>query len=409
MDEDQKAGVLQRVKAQMKQQKINQTELAQAVGLSETQMSRLLTGQRKMTAAELGAIADALKVRAGTLLGDGSQGTGRALAVAARLGQADNDDANLHEPLGRAQVLLELKSLLSRLVSDPERPGLPEVEIPTTTHRKQAGAQLADNLRAALDLGDAAVDDLVYLVEHHLGADVSLEPLPDGIHGLLITDPDVPFQESGVAVMLVNSDDIHGRQRYTLAHEVAHLFFDDAELFLPDYAVADSAPDERGRWTDRQLCEMRANSFASAFLAPEGGVRRIADNLGPAPGDPASRRRWRERLVANVAHEFGMSVEAAAIRCEVVDLLTAEDKDGVLQNSATAVMTAAGFGDELASRQEDQSRVFPPPGLRDQALFAYMEGMIGIMSLAQLWRTEDTEGLRTQLHDSGWVPAYATG
>ena len=138
--------------------------------------------------------------------------------------------------------------------------------------------------------------DLPSLLRKHFGVDVSLEPLPADIHGLFITDPDaaVPGTDQPVSLMLVNTSDTYGRQRFTSAHELAHLLFGDAEL-LVDYKNDGSVP------------EKRANAFASAFLLPlwdgcilcilgEGPKRHRRGP--PAVGGAMPRRRiaafWRE-------------------------------------------------------------------------------------------------------------------
>ena len=65
---------------------------------------------------------------------------------------------------------------------------------------------------------------------------------------------------------LVNKSYSATEKLATLAHELGHLLFADAELFLADYLSA-----------AKNLRETRANSFASAFLVPEAGARSLAE------------------------------------------------------------------------------------------------------------------------------------
>lgn len=387
--------VLERIRGLMKERKVKQTELASTLGVSETAISRLMSGARKLSAAELGAVADRLGTTTGYLLGRTSADV-RPFAVAARLGSAAHE-TELDPVFARARTLLELRGVLDRLVEGPGRAAVVQVEPPRTTLYKDAGDQMAARLRAALELDDEPVVDLVELTESAFGVDVSLEPLPQALHGVFITDPDPAYRATRVAVMLVNSDDTYGRQRFTLAHELGHLLFDDAELFWADY-----------RRDGKSLEELRANHFASAFLMPAGGVRQVAEKLGAAPGDVRGRHQWLAELVVETSLRFAVSIGAATNRLDNLGLLpTARDKRYLQNQSALALIDAADRNSERSALDELQHIVAPPPHLRDQALFAYSEGMVGIEPLAQLWRSENAEELRQELAAAGWEPAYA--
>ncbi len=151
-------------------------------------------------------------------------------------------------------------------------------------------------MRAALALGDEPIEDLVELVESRFGVDVSLEPLPEALHGVFITDPTPTEGDGRVSVMLVNSTDLYGRQRFTLAHELAHLLFNDADLYWADYRQDDGL----------DLTELRANRFASAFLMPVGGVRALMSEWEP------SRKRRSPKRVGRAAR----SGDVAPVRSE---------------------------------------------------------------------------------------------
>lgn len=388
--------VLERIRALMTERKVKQSDLAATLGVSEAVVSRLLSGERKVSAAELGAIADRLRTTTGYLLGRQAVDV-RPFAVAARLGSTEHA-AELNPVFARAQSLLELRGLLSRLVETPAREAGVQVERPSTSVFKDAGAEMGDRLRASLGLGDEPVEDLVELTESSFGVDVSLEPLPDALHGVFITDP-APGESVRVAVMMVNSTDTYGRQRFTLAHELGHLLFDDAELYWADYRKNSGGPGA--------LKELRANHFASAFLMPAGGVRALAAELGVLPRGTRERHFALARLVVETSLRFGVSVEAAALRLDNLGMLSAQDKSFVTSQSMLTLVSMAGRDADRGRLSELQDIVAPPPGLRDQALFAYAEGMVGIEPLAQLWKSEDAEALRAQLAEAGWVPAYA--
>lgn len=387
--------VLERIRALMAERGVRQNDLAATLGVSETAMSRLLKGGRKLSAAELGAIADRLRTTTGYLLGRTSADV-RPFAVAARLGSTEHA-AELDPVFARARSLLELRGVLSRLVESPAREAGVKVERPSTSMYKRAGDQMGVRLRAALGLGDEPIEDLVELTESRFAVDVSLEPLPEALHGVFITDPTPAEGDTRLAVMLVNSVDTFGRQRFTLAHELGHLLFEDAELYWADYRKGDS--------TD--LKELRANHFASAFLMPASGVRALVADLGPAPDETRGRHSWVARVVVETSLRFGVSVDAAIYRLDNLKVWTPQDKAFAKAQSATNLIDMAQRSQARAELAQFENVVAPPPGLRDQALYAYAEGMVGIEPLAQLWKSQDAEELRSQLALAGWVPAYA--
>lgn len=388
--------VLERIRTRMAQRKVKQSDLAATLGVSEAVVSRLMGGERKLSAAELGAVADRLNTSTGFLLGRTTADV-RPFAVAARLGGADHAP-ELDPVFARAQSLLELRGVLSRLVDSPRRQAPVRVERPATRVHADAGEQMGALARTALGLGDDPIEDLVEVVEAGFGVDVSLEPLPQDLHGVFVTD-ESPVDEDAprVSVMLVNSDDMYGRQRFTLAHELAHLLFGDAELFWADYR---DRGDGYGAPTER-----RANQFAASFLMPARGVRaRVAERV--LPDDPIERQYALADLVVGISLDFGASVDAAKVRLSYLALLGTRDLKFVMTENAHKLIDLAGKLRERGALATHQHVVQPPPQLRDQALFAYAEGMVGIEPLAQLWRRDDVEALRRELADQGWGPGY---
>ena len=81
-------------------------------------------------------------------------------------------------------------------------------------------------------------------------------PMSDGSYGISVRAGENRF-------MLINSNSTRGRQHYTIAHELYHLYFDEA----PVPHICDNGP-ARG-------VEKTANLFASALLMPEEGLVQI--------------------------------------------------------------------------------------------------------------------------------------
>ena len=388
------ATILDRIRAAMTVSDVKQQELGGAIGLSKSVMSRVMSGQRKLSAAELGAIADELGVPVAQLLGQSSSAS-RPLAVAARLGQAEHA-VELNPAFGRARSLLELRALLDRIVAGPAPAPSVRVSKPSTTMYTRAAALMAAAVREQLGLGDEPVQDLPQLLRTHFGIDVSLEPMPEDIAGLFITDPTAGADASErLAVMLVNSVDTFGRQRFTTAHELGHHLFEDAELFWVDY---------RG---GNDMKEKRANAFASCFLMPAGGVHQVMRQLGPVPADEDGRHNWVAAFVVEVSLRFGVSVESATFRCRKLELISAADQAWAESERAHRLLGRVKRTSDRDALEAHQNVVAPPPALVEQALFAYSEGMVGIGPLAELWLADDAEVLRRQLAEADWVPVFA--
>lgn len=396
------APLIERIRSTMEERNLNQQQLAEAIGVSASVMSRIMSGERQLKAAEVGALADCLGVSTGHLLGR-TTASPRPFAVAARLGalgsqlRADNATSDVAPVLNRARYLLELRGVLSRIVDAPPRKRPPTFAAPRGWSYVATGEAMAEQVRAELSLADSPIGDLVGLVEDSFGVDVSIEPLNDELHGVLLTDATTAeTTDEPMALMFVNSHDTYGRQRYTIAHELGHLVFGDAELYLVDY-----------RASNGNFAESRANVFAASFLAPRSGVEAVWEKFGaPFATDQSDEHLdTLAEAVAFVAHHFGLSIESAIYRCTNLGLLHQQDRDRLLSMSARQV--ASKHAAELRELEEHRNVVSPPQGLTQQALYAYAEGMIGIEPLAQLWKVEDAEELRGRLAAQGWVPPYS--
>lgn len=398
-------GIRDRIAVLMRERGMTQTTLGGRAGLSKTAMSRLMKGERRITAGELGTIAYALGVPAASLLGEElrSAPKSRPFALAARLSSAD---AEYPEAQDRARQLLEVRGQLDSLVAADSRDLASVPQLPSRSLRaKDQGARLGTAVREALGLGIAPIDDIAEFAETHFGLAVAREPLPDALVGLLVTDSaeagatsTEPTQARSVAALaLVNSTDTTARQRFTIAHELGHLLFEDADVVLPDYRKAENKKKE---W--------RANEFASELLSPAAGVSALTEQLGATP-PPGSQDRavWVERLVCGVAATYGVSFESAANRCNNLGWLDDAENAQVKRSSATTLLCRHGHRDYVENPSYGENDVEPPASYARDALYAYSEGMVGLGTMAALWRTEDIGALREELAAAGYVPSFA--
>jgi len=99
--------------------------------------------------------------------------------------------------------------------------------------------------------------------------------------------------EDDVAVAVINSTDPKARQRFTLAHEIAHDTFDREETIVDDLMDRES------------LKEIRANCFAGEFLLPQAAIAQWKPKVqwADSPTD-----------IAELAIYYGTSFEATLYR-----------------------------------------------------------------------------------------------
>ena len=356
-----------RVREARKRLGVTQQELSRRTGLSESALSRIETGDRQLASHELRAIADALGVATGELLG--YSGPSPRLAVAARVARESRPEA-LDAAVGRLAELLEVDDLLTRVAGPSAAAPRPKVELPAGRNPRSQGRALSEQVRRELGLGLAPIPDLPSLLEERFGIDVDMRPLPAKVHGLATAG-------DGFAFVLVSTEDTWGRQRFTMSHELCHLLVDDLDALVID------APAELGGRTGSD--ETRADAFAAHLLAPDDGIRQW---LGGRPLD--------DRLVVGLVHWFGTSLDAMCNRLVDLGMLDDAGRHRLLEVGLHRLSRAAGLVDELAEAREQQGVVRSPARLRSRALRALEAGLVGVGPVADLLGRDPAE-LRAEL------------
>ncbi len=365
-----------RIQSARKAAGLSQRELAARIaganrvdGMDPSALSRIESGRRRVASHELAELADVLGATVDDLLGTRERSA--ALTLAARVTQVS--PADYRSVADRARQILEADDLLSR-VAPPgaplSMPAIPHQDVPTT---KDGGRELAERTRESLGLGDGPIGDLTALIEEHLGAHVLVEPLPAGVHGFCAVSPSADGHPAA-AVIIVNGDDISGRRRFTLAHELCHLLTGDPV----DVEVLSGQ-------TEKAPAEHRADAFAAHFLAPDEGVRRAVGDL-----------RFDEGLVRRLSRLFGMSHQAMTRRLEEVGLVRFLSRDEANDVALRAALLSGG--------DEDTSGRRAPVRLLQWALRAYEEGRIGVGLVADILGEADAAALAERLNEAGHRP-----
>ncbi|HTZ87267.1 MAG TPA: ImmA/IrrE family metallo-endopeptidase [Solirubrobacteraceae bacterium] len=135
------------------------------------------------------------------------------------------------------------------------------------------------------------------------GAQVTYEVFDGEVSGMLIRDGER-------AIIGVNSSHAPVRQRFTIAHEIGHLIMHEGTPVFVDRLIRIN---RRDGTTSKQ--ERDANAFAAELLMPRGFITaRVAALTDKSSGIAP------ERLMEQLAEEFGVSVLAMSYRLANLDI-----------------------------------------------------------------------------------------
>jgi Zn-dependent peptidase ImmA (M78 family) len=165
----------------------------------------------------------------------------------------------------------------------------------------------ADLLIDSLAPDGAPVD--VRRVARHLGARILEECLGD-VSGMLVSRPGSP------PCIIVNKTHAEVRKRFTIAHELGHLYLrhetqGQAHVHVDRGNFISFRNHRSEAGTD--AIEIEANQFAAVLLMPTALVRIEADKLGT--------RRLMDSQVEELAQSFLVSQQAMTIRLHALGLL----------------------------------------------------------------------------------------
>ena len=126
--------------------------------------------------------------------------------------------------------------------------------------------------------------------------------------------------------MAINAAQSPARQRFTIAHEIAHYLLDEAKPIWVDKSSIRSVhvsfrKGSRGTPESYQLPEVRANRFAAELLMPTDWVIREFDALDRPGADWSDD----EGPIRKLAEQFDVSIQAMTIRLFELKLLSPID------------------------------------------------------------------------------------
>ena len=245
---------------------MTQEQVSREIGLSRASVAQMELGNRQVTSLELDRLAYLYGRDIRQFLAETFEPQD-ALTVLLRANPDLTREGKVADGLRRCIALGREISNLEALLGI-ERDAMAPAAYPTLALKFkwdaiQQGGRVALEERRRLNLGDSPLPDIKEILDGQ-GIRVAFVPLPNDVSGLTI-------HEAGVGILVVVND-CHGRlrQRFSLAHEYAHVLLDRESS-----GSIISRGDSRA-----ELIEMRANSFAAVFLMPDEGIRRYMQTLG---------------------------------------------------------------------------------------------------------------------------------
>lgn len=135
--------------------------------------------------------------------------------------------------------------------------------------------------------------------------------MPDDESGYIIVSESVVPEYDCKKIIVFNANHSKQRNRFTVAHELAHYFFHMNETL---YAHRD-----KGNISDIE--ERNANSFASALLMPKQYVMKIVNNIV----DNYWGSVLSTALISTISEEFNVSEKAAEVRLRKLGIINGKE------------------------------------------------------------------------------------
>lgn len=195
------------------------------------------------------------------------------------------------------------------------KPDLPALSYQANQLRKRFGEDVSSPI------------DIFAILQAQEGLTLVFYPFSDRISGMCIHTP------GGEQLIAINSTRTLGRQRFTAAHELYHLFVQPSLTTIICGSDIGAGRDDE---------EKNADAFASYFLAPNDALRSFIEN-NILKG---AQRPFTVEDVVRIEQHFRMSRQATLYRL-VGDGWLSLDFANTLKTDIIASARRLGFSDEL--------------------------------------------------------------
>ena len=169
----------------------------------------------------------------------------------------------------------------------------------------QQAERLAQKFRADLGLNDSEPIHTKTILRKENIVTMYL-PLSENVHGLSL-------KHEGHKFMLINSTRTRGRQHFTIAHELYHLYLEDN----PSPHICSNG---------KNISEANADMFASAFLMPSNGINANITTV------EIKNKNISLATIIRLEQYFSVSRKALLIRLQKLNLLSQSQYEEYLLN-----------------------------------------------------------------------------
>ncbi|HLI39684.1 MAG TPA: XRE family transcriptional regulator [Streptosporangiaceae bacterium] len=363
LEHDESATVLAaRLRAARESSGLTQAQAASELGVSRPLLIAIEKGTRDASPEEIVRLAEIYGKPVGELLRPSPPPT----AIGARFRAALAFAADTGELAGAVSQLEQQADnyidLLRRACT--EAPGrYPPARSISHLDPGQAGEDLATEERNRLGIGDGPIRQLREVLEIEVGLRVFLLPLPRQVAGLFVY-----VDELGGCIG-VNISHPSERRHWTMAHEYAH--------YLATRDRAEVTPVSHRRRPHET--ERFADAFAANFLMPRSGLSRRFHEL-----KRSKEGKVTPAMLVQLAHAYGVSVQALTLRLEDLRLIAQGTWDRLLDNDFQPRAAARLLGFDPAERSAEAL----PLHYRLLAVQLYADGEITEPQLARYLGTD---------------------
>lgn len=358
MDDD----LIDRVREVIENAHLTQRAAAEAIGIDETKLAKSLRGTRNFRSLELALLAQ-LGNRTVEWLLTGADP--RSMVFAHRSALADRTAATEAGSFELALIAERYEGLEAIGMAPPaanpvNTPGGWSYVVGSNALAEEAVARIGK------PLGELSTQDLIDEIEENFDVNVVVSDLPDGCDGM-------SYQDGAFKAIVLGTSEVASRQRYTLAHELAHILWGDAEQGVIREAMYRS---------DGDRAEKRANVFAASFTVPKDELVQLIDGRDPA--DAFDELTW----------SFGVSPDSMAWRLLNLHLIEESARAALASRTTADCATSQGKQGEQLVRNRRALIKRPPLRLATAAARAYTAGETGVGPAAQLLGLSEEEARR---------------
>lgn len=177
--------------------------------------------------------------------------------------------------------------------------------------------------------------------------------MPSSISGMCIKDNENK-------IIAINSTMSLGRQRFTAAHELYHLFFDKGNKTTVCYSSLEG---------DRLETEIEADLFASYFLMPDGTIDQFQVDEG--------FELWDLSHIIDAEQFFKISHQALLYRMKNDGYLDSTSYQRWRKVDVLKLARSAGYSDELYKESPQEKKYYSTGHYVRKVELAYEQGIIG--------------------------------